>query len=502
MRFLGRYFARAVVRRIAYVLAAAVVGSVLQMCTFNAHAVDMAPCTAVGSCDEGEAYANADAYATAANYCKGAGTWTFVSKRIFRYDSNRYAAAVTCKRASDNYQAEHLGAGQAWFFGARTCSARNSANPPGDTRPWYTEPAKCIGGCQITGQSFTESHGGVKVYGQTSRYYTGQTCSKPTGQEGIGPDGDNKEDQQKPKPDECVALGSGQTACTKPNGNHCATASTGKTFCWEPGQEGSQADGPEGQRKSEQGKPVAPPDQPPPPDKDWQRSEGHQSEICQGASCKSYNMTNFTTVPAGTSKNSSGDNSNDGTKNTSGNGKPGAGGGGDGDSKDGDSASDSGNCDQAPACTGDTLKCLHLKFTWKIQCNTKGSEISGGDGCGNGDVPVCAGSSCKAEAYAQLLQQWRGRCSVENALKGVEQQAGQGDGGDGKVGIIIEDSGNGLALDEGKIAYGSGQLGYSFDVQGVQFQIPQQVLDFLPILRMLIIAGASLAAIAIIRGNG
>lgn len=484
MRFLGRYFARAVVRRLSYIVAAAVVGLVLQTCSFSASAMDQGE--AYGACMRRGDVVKTTMYPGATIKCEDANGF-----RCYFSHASSGGAFVACPTP--------------WYFPySDSCSSRNSRFPPGDAGLGYSAPNTCIGGCRLLGTPITNQTGGVKIYGLKDRYYSGDVCTMASGPNGISPEPPPKESEpsDKPKPDECVALGSGQTSCSKPNGDHCATASTGKTFCWKPGQEGSQADGPEGQRKSEQGKPVAPPDQPPPPDKDWQRSEGHQSEVCQGSSCKTYNLTNYTSVPAGSAKNSSGDNSADGTKNTSGNGKPGAGSGGDGDSKDGDSASDSGNCDQAPACTGDTLKCLHLKFTWKIQCNTKGSEISRGDGCGDGDVPVCAGSSCKAEAYAQLLQQWRGRCSVENVLKGIEQQAGQGDGGDGKVGIIVEDSGNGLALDEGKVSYGSGKLGYSFDVEGVKFEMPQQLLDFLPILRMLIIAAASLAAIGIIRGNG
>ncbi|MBH1634886.1 A coat protein [Stenotrophomonas maltophilia] len=333
------------------------------------------------------------------------------------------------------------------------------------------------------------------------RYYSGDVCESVSGQPGISPDPPTKESESKPKPNECTALGGGQTACIKPNGDHCATSSTGKTFCWKPNETGEKKDGSDAQTKGEKGKPVMPPASDD-PTKEYQRKEGHQQTACINNTCTTYNVTNYGQTGKGEAKNSTGDNNADGTGNTSGNGTPGKGSGGGGKEGGGDSASDSGNCDTPPLCTGDTLKCLHLRFTWKIQCNTKGSEISKGDGCGDNDVPVCAGSSCKAEAYAQLLQQWRARCSVEKLTKGVEEHAGQGDGDDGKGSIFIDDSGKNPSLDEGRVSYAGGQLGYSFEVEGVKFEMPQQVLDFLPILRMLIIAVATLAAIGIMRGNG
>lgn len=388
-----------------------------------------------------------------------------------------------------------------WFPYGDKCERRNVTFPPGDAAPWYGEPPSCISGCKISGTPFTQENGGVKVYGMKDRFYTGGSCQTSAQSNNISPT-PGKEQEAKPKGPECTALGSGQTACVRPNGDHCATSSTGKTFCWQPNETGKQADGPDAQSKSEKGKPVTPPTHTD-PTKEYQRTEGHQQTACINNKCVTYNVTNYTQTGKGEAKNSTGDNSADGTGNTSGNGAPGKGSGsGDGKDGEGDSASDSGNCETPPLCTGDTLKCLHLRFTWKIQCNTKGSEISKGDGCADTDVPVCAGSSCKAEAYAQLLQQWRSRCSVERLTKGVEDHAGQGDGDDGNGSILIDDSGNNPSLDEGKVSYAGGQLGYSFEVEGVKFEMPQQLLDFLPILRMLIIALATLAAIGIMRGNG
>ncbi|HEL4147695.1 A coat protein [Stenotrophomonas maltophilia] len=388
-----------------------------------------------------------------------------------------------------------------------SCSTRNTSMPPGDKAaaspmPW----PNCVSGCKVQQEHIAYNQpGGVKLYGRRDATYLNEVCMPDgTSQNGIIDPRETKQEQPKPTEPECVALGGGQTACAKPNGDHCATSSTGKTFCWKPNETGEKKDGTDAQTKGEKGKPVTPPTHTD-PTKEYQRKEGHQQTACINNTCTTYNVTNYGETGKGQAKNSTGDNNPDGTGNTSGNGTPGKGSGsgsGGNEGGEGDSASDSGNCEQPPLCTGDTLKCLHLRFTWKIQCNTKGSEITKGEGCGDNDVPVCAGSSCKAEAYAQLLQQWRARCSAEKLAKGIEDQAGQGDGDDGKGSIFIDDSGKNPSLDEGKVSYAGGQLGYSFEVEGVKFEMPQQLLDFLPILRMLIIALATLAAIGIMRGNG
>ncbi|MCW0399815.1 hypothetical protein NB688_002846 [Xanthomonas sacchari] len=382
---------------------------------------------------------------------------------------------------------------------AKSCSDRNSTKLA-DAALWYSEPSTCIGGCQVQGTSFNSTSGSVKVYGMKDRTYTGDVCAAGKPSDDISQVQSDVSDANNPKAPECTALGSGQTGCQKTNGDYCATASTGKTFCWQPTETGKKTDGSDAQVKSPKGDPVTPPSVTI-PDQEWQRNEGHQNTVCVNNTCTTYNVTNYSSVPGGTSKNSTGDNTPDGSGNTSGNGAPGKGtkdGDKDGDS---DSATDSGNCTAPPACTGDTLKCLYLKYTWKNQCNTAHNEISKGDGCADSDVPVCAGSSCKAEAYAQLLQQWRSRCSAESMRKGVEDQAGQGDGDDGKGSIFISGDGDKPGLNEGLISYGGGDLGYSFDVEGIKFEMPHQVLDFIPVLRMLIIAAASLYAISIMRGQ-
>lgn len=383
-----------------------------------------------------------------------------------------------------------------YFYYGDTCDKRNNSYPPGDSGLNYVPVSDCVGGCKMVGERFTTTAGGVTVYGMRNRTYVNEACAVPTDANAPIDAQAERQDATQPKAPECTALGGGQTACQKPNGDYCATASTGKTFCWTPGQEGAQVDGEDAQVKSKTGEPVKPPDVAV-PDKDWQRKEGHQVTECTGSSCKTSNVTNYQTVPAGQAKNSTGDNKPDGTGNTSGNGQQDQG---------KDSATDSGNCTSPPVCVGDTLKCLHLRYTWKIECNTKGNEVTAGVGCSEGDVPVCAGSSCKAEAYASVLQQWKQRCALEAMAAGNKARAdGIDNGADAGVvdGIWMTPGGDGpltLRTDLVQVG-GNGSLLPEIEIEGQTWNVPQGFFDAIAAVRMVIIAMCTVLAMFIVGRN-
>lgn len=378
----------------------------------------------------------------------------------------------------------------------QSCASRNTSYPLADAQPGYVPVPNCVGGCKTVGEPYSYAQGGVMVYGMRNRTYVDEVCAVNVDSNAPIDAQAERDDATEPKAPECTALGNGQTACVKPDGDYCATASNGKTHCWTPNEEGVKVDGEDAQRKSEQGKPVLPPDVSI-PDKDWQRKEGHQSQACVNNTCKTYNITNYSTVAAGTAKNSTGDNKADGTGNTSGNGT--STGSGSGSDDEGDSASESGNCDTPPACTGDTLKCLHLKITWRIDCNTKGNEITDSNGCGAGDVPVCAGKSCKAEQYATLLRDWRRRCEfVADAQNGVAD--GQGDDEAGVIGGLWNRDGEPEPeFDTGKVSVGGGgDLFPEVQIYGTTFSVPPSWYDLIAKIRLLVIASFMIAGFWIV----
>lgn len=251
---------------------------------------------------------------------------------------------------------------------AQSCSARNSSQLA-DAQPWYTEPSNCIAGCQVYGERYTTTTGGVTIYGMRDRSYTGQTCIPQQPSQDIQQVQDEKSDATQEKSPECTALGQGQTACVKPNGQYCATASTGATFCWEGQETGAKTQGQEAQVKDQADKPVTPPTTPPDSaNLEWQRTQGHQKTACINNTCITYNVTNFTSVPTGQAKNSTAPNDPTGSTNTSGNGKP----NGSGDGKDGEGdkgTPGSADCQRVPTCSnGDSIGCAMLRQHHAMSC--------------------------------------------------------------------------------------------------------------------------------------
>jgi hypothetical protein len=511
MRWLARVFARAIVRRIAYVIVAALLAQ-LAVST-KAHA--FADCTSDGTiCDQGIARTMCEAaVARTVEYWKSLGNPSpYVEKNCTGGEPQPGGWGVyTCAvRASTNGPIACRNAGgdinvQTFYYN-ETCSQRNAAKLA-DAALAYSAPPTCIAGCRVQGEPFTSATGGVKLYGMRNRSYNGDTCEAQIINANDINQNDEKqkaEDETKPKGPECTALGNGQTGCQKPDGDYCATASTGKTFCWKPSEKGKKTDAQDGQTRDEKGKPVTPPDTPPAPDKDWQRKEGHQQEACINNTCVTYNVTNYGSTDKGTAKNGSGDNNVDGTGNTSGNGAPGKGSGGGDKEGEGDSATDSGNCEAAPMCTGDTLKCLHLRYTWKNQCNTTKDEVVGGDDCKS--VPVCIGKGCKAQEYASVLQQWRGRCAAEGdrAKLAADAAAGAADAAGDDQSAAVSDlwkkgpGQDGQGLDRNKLTLGGGELFPAIDIMGTSWAPPAQLYSVLQMIRQLVIAAGALAAMYIL----
>lgn len=507
MRWLTRYFARAVVRRIAYACVALLFAAMAQMCAApSARAADCPYGTKV--CDQGTAFAlcKAAIARTQQEFKDRNVDWEIrVYMDCQRSDGDSGGAYMCSVNAGETLCRNSDGENQDTFGFplADTCAARNKAALADAIG--YSAPSTCIGGCQVQGTSYSQAQGPVKVYGMKERTYNGSTCipTKPTNN--IGETAKDQEEAKTPKAPECTALGAGQTGCVKPNGDYCATASSGKTFCWTPSETGKKTDASDAQVKSPKGDPVTPPPIPP-PDSEWQRKDGHQQTTCVNNACTTYNVTNYSSVPTGTAKNSTGDNSADGSGNSSGNGAQ----SGDGDKPEEskDSASDSGNCTAPPICVGDTLKCLQLKFTWKIDCNTQGNEVTKGDGCSEADVPVCAGKSCKAEAYSNVLQQWKQRCAMEAVGQGMASRAAGISNGD-DAGVVEgiwggESGGSGLTLRQDLVNVGGGgaaRLLPDVEIEGHAWTVPQGFYDAILAVKMVIIAMCTVIAMFVVGRN-
>lgn len=107
----------------------------------------------------------------------------------------------------------------------------------------------------------------------------------------------------------------------------------------------------------------------------------------------------------------------------------------------GNSFSGGDNCDVPPSCSGDAIMCGQARIQWRTECNTrKDTKISGGT-CAA--VPICAGRNCNAIEYAQLLQDWRSACLLEELVQ--KGGTGSGDPGEG-TSVSYDASGEGIAV--------------------------------------------------------
>ncbi|MGS1079131.1 hypothetical protein [Pseudoxanthomonas beigongshangi] len=88
---------------------------------------------------------------------------------------------------------------------------------------------------------------------------------------------------------------------------------------------------------------------------------------------------------------------------------------------DKETASGGDNCNAPPSCSGSAILCMQVKIQWRIDCNTRKHRNVSGGACAA--MPVCTGDNCDAVEYSQLLMQWRTACATEKLA------ARNGDGG-------------------------------------------------------------------------
>lgn len=111
----------------------------------------------------------------------------------------------------------------------------------------------------------------------------------------------------------------------------------------------------------------------------------------------------------------------------------------DDDSNDSEKESFSGgdSCSAPPSCAGGPIDCGMARIQWRIDCNTRTKVNITGGACTA--VPQCVGENCRAMEYAQLLQQWRSACALEKMAKGQGEGSGPvGDANKNGVADVLE----------------------------------------------------------------
>lgn len=91
------------------------------------------------------------------------------------------------------------------------------------------------------------------------------------------------------------------------------------------------------------------------------------------------------------------------------------------------------SCAAPPSCSGGPIECGMARIQWRIDCNTRRTVNVTGGACSA--MPVCVGENCKAMEYAQLLQQWRAACALE---KMADAEAGEGSDNQDLIDLLTE----------------------------------------------------------------
>jgi hypothetical protein len=102
-----------------------------------------------------------------------------------------------------------------------------------------------------------------------------------------------------------------------------------------------------------------------------------------------------------------------------------------------DSFSGGDTCTAPPSCSGGPIDCGMARIMWRIDCNTRTNENISGGSCGA--VPICTGEKCRAMEYSILLQTWKAQCHLEKIAGKTSDEPGTDepvsyDGSEGETG--------------------------------------------------------------------
>lgn len=360
---------------------------------------------------------------------------------------------------------------------AQKCLDKNVGQQGIGSRPWKSA---CISGCQLEWQddgsasskktTLYNANGTVAADGviYTGKFqYSGALCPAENPPPGLPPE--KPEDDAEPSENECVPLGN-QTACVKPNGNICAQASTGREICWSPHETGSKSDQQYMQTKT--------PGENPTPQALGLPNGDTAEKVKDDFKMKQETSGQASVTTVSTYATNSGANAgvkNEGQKQGE-NQAPGGGGTGD--------ANGNGVCDEGETCDEETA--------------------GGGGDCET--EPTVSGDPGEQMI---AVQAWRTRCEIEQSKKDISNETadlkGQNDGMEGGL-----EAGQGWTTGDGNLAINTGLLGGGsgacpappvINIGGRPFAWPAGFCQALALIRLLVIAVAYVAGALMLLGG-
>lgn len=355
---------------------------------------------------------------------------------------------------------------------SQKCLNKNVNQQGIGSRTWKK---RCYSGCMLEWQddgsasskktTVYNANGTIATNGivYTGKFeYTGELCPVENPAPGQPPELED-EKETKPSENECVKMGN-QTACVKPDGKVCAAASTGKEICWAPHETGTKTDQQYMQTKT-------PGENPTPqalglPNGDTAEKVKDDFKMKQESSGQA-SMTTLSTYATMSGANAGAKNQGQkaGTDGTQG------GGNGTGD----------GSGEQCPE--GE-------------ECEEK-NESSGGETC---DSPP----QSKGDGLLAMIahQAWQTRCQFKALDDGAKKK---GDSLDGSI-VSVGDSGadawlqgGGQSLSADRVAYGGAvTLQTSYAIGDFTFEIPAQFWTIIQVIGFMVEAAAWLLAAKIV----
>ncbi len=497
-----RLLARAFVRRVAYTLAALLMGVVLSMCGIGrAEAmVTSGSCSAIsGGCSRASAYAqctsdveaayqqamasNPNQYGNSSPQCVGPGAVggrTDVMQYIARFvlsGGGYYGTSGYLSQSSYYYLvASECPSGQQWDEVTNTCK-NVVVCTAGDVLvygglAYNSGTTDCQGGCSVRWSAPDDS-------GYSTGTKTGSQCDKDNFTCGAN-------SLQIPK-----ALPASNES---PNACQPETCPEGQTKV--NGVCRRQEQCPSGQHTNEKGE----------CEKDSDTCPAGQTKGPDGSCVDNA-------CPAGQVKANSGTCSAD----ADGNGTADVDEGDDADDPDKATFSGGDSCDTPPACSGDVIMCGQARIQWRIECNTrKDSTVSGGS-CDA--MPLCVGKHCDAVEYAALIQQWKTACAVQklafgedsgnadiiandkamkqaevDALRGMSQDDGHGDVDVSKIWQSADEAtGEGSGFNPNLFGgSGAGMCATGWELMGKKIEPPPAFWALAQMIGWLVVAAATL----------
>jgi hypothetical protein len=498
---IGRIFASAVIRKVAYWVAALIIAAVVSFIGMGeAHAQEppsQCPNLAAGCTKE-------VAHSSCMSRMKTYATQIGIQNPTYNCnDSNPNGTGqggfTPYIQGSNGYAVMtdeiYIGcpAGSTWnnttktCFSSEECLAKNTPALNAVKPSLVTE--RCLQGCRyaMPAGTYETSTSSVLGSGTPTTYYrggmefTGEACPTQTlpSVEVLPPT---------PPPPVCAPV-AGQTLCIKPNGEHCTMVSGTRQICFKPGETGPKTDGPTLVDRNPGETPPPTPTKPPPPGETFQQ-QGNPFKTTTTSPTGTTTITNTTIYNTTNGTNASGPGGTD-----SGEGKEGGTEGG---------AAGGTSCEDPPIVSGDEPLRMVATQAWATRCAVE----AGNTAKVTGDVGDCAspytveGDNANAEQLRALRAQI---CPNEGEGDSIVDQSGiAGDGDATSLGFIKE--GAEFGTDGLNIA----GFGYSracpampsVSVFGQTIQFDNSVMcNWLQLAGALVLVLAALASIRILSGG-